>query len=373
MCASRGLVVRLAAARQVVQEDHRVGVARSRSSCAPCRCARPRRPPRRRVAGRRCRPRAAARPRSGSSRCTLSRVVPGIGVTMASSAPASALSSELLPTLGWPASTTWMPSRSSAPWRARSSTASTAARDARPAGRAHRPARGSRSPRRGSRAWPRPACAARRAASRRASTSRENAPASERPAERAAASVLASIRSATASACARSSLSLRKARCVNSPGSARRKPTARAGFEAARQQQLQHHRPAVRLQLQHVFAGVGVRRRKVDREALVDRARRRRRGTAGRWHGAAPASRPHSDAAISARARSRPERPDDADGAAARARSRSRRSGHRGAAASADCRLGCRAEAGVTLFPSTPSFLLMNHCCAIDRMLFVSQ
>ena len=37
---------------------------------------------------------------------TLSRVVPGMGVTMASSAPASAFSNELLPTLGWPASTT---------------------------------------------------------------------------------------------------------------------------------------------------------------------------------------------------------------------------------------------------------------------------
>ncbi|MNT46342.1 hypothetical protein D3C72_1829760 [compost metagenome] len=50
---------------------------------------------------------------------TLSRVVPAIGVTMASSAPASALSSELLPALGCPAITTLMPSRSSAPWRVR--------------------------------------------------------------------------------------------------------------------------------------------------------------------------------------------------------------------------------------------------------------
>ncbi len=46
---------------------------------------------------------------------TLSRVVPAIGVTMASSAPASALSNELLPALGWPASTTCRPSRSKAP------------------------------------------------------------------------------------------------------------------------------------------------------------------------------------------------------------------------------------------------------------------
>ena len=50
--------------------------------------------------------------------------------------------------------------------------------------------------------------------------------------------------------------------------------TARQGlrrFQATRQQQLQHYRAAVRLQLQHVFAGVAVRRRKVQRQPLVDR------------------------------------------------------------------------------------------------------
>ena len=79
--------------------------------------ARPRRPPR---ASRRCRSTCTGTPsiwivcadlvarRAGRSR-----------VTIASSAPASAFSSELLPTFGWPARTTRMPSRSSAPWRAR--------------------------------------------------------------------------------------------------------------------------------------------------------------------------------------------------------------------------------------------------------------
>ena len=62
---------------------------------------------------------------------------PAIGVTIASSAPASALSSELLPTLGWPASTTRMPSRSSAPWRARVEHASSCAAAPR-AGRVRR-------------------------------------------------------------------------------------------------------------------------------------------------------------------------------------------------------------------------------------------
>ena len=41
-----------------------------------------------------------------------------MGVTMASSAPARALSKELLPALGCPAITTFRPSRSKAPWRA---------------------------------------------------------------------------------------------------------------------------------------------------------------------------------------------------------------------------------------------------------------
>ncbi|MCY1286884.1 hypothetical protein D9M69_369840 [compost metagenome] len=154
---------------------------------------------------------------------TRSRVVPAIGVTMASSAPASALSSEDLPTLGWPASTTDRPSRSSAPCRA---CASTPPRSLRMAA-----------------SWPRASDCSRKSISSSgkssvASTSMrrwitlstslrialENSPSIERAAERAAASVLASIRSATASAWARSSLSLRKARRVNSPGSARRRP-----------------------------------------------------------------------------------------------------------------------------------------------------
>ena len=156
---------------------------------------------------------------------TLSRVVPAIGVTIASSAPASALSSELLPTLGWPAITTLMPSRSSAPWRARSSTAATLSLMAFRRPRALAFSRKSIS----SSGKSSVASTSMRSAtswSRRPLTSAEKAPLSERPAERAAASVLASIRSLTASACARSSLSLRKARSVNSPGSARRRPMA---------------------------------------------------------------------------------------------------------------------------------------------------
>ena len=64
-------------------------------------------------------------------------------------------------------------------------------------------------------------------ASRSVCTSRENSPDSERLALRAAASVLASIRSAIASACARSILSFKKARSENSPGRATRIPGRR--------------------------------------------------------------------------------------------------------------------------------------------------
>ena len=54
-------------------------------------------------------------------------------------------------------------------------------------------------------------------------------------------------------------------------------------LQATRQQQLQQHRPAMRLQLQHVFTGKGMRRRKVQRQATVNhRARCIRKRQIGR-------------------------------------------------------------------------------------------
>ncbi len=44
------------------------------------------------------------------------------------------------------------------------------------------------------------------------------------------------------------------------------------GFQAALQQHLQHHRAAMALQFQHVFAGIGMRCGEVERQALVDHA-----------------------------------------------------------------------------------------------------
>ena len=48
-------------------------------------------------------------------------------------------------------------------------------------------------------------------------------------------------------------------------------PQRGIGLQAARQQQLQHHRAAVGLQFQHMLAGVGMRRREEQRQAVVDR------------------------------------------------------------------------------------------------------
>ena len=157
---------------------------------------------------------------------TLSRVVPATGVTMASSAPARALSSEDLPALGCPAMTTLMPSRSSAPCRARCITVCRLCcnLDSCPSASALRrksisSSGKSRVASTSMRRWMSP--------SRRVWISRENSPDKERVALRAAAEVEASIRSATASAWARSILSLRKARSENSPGRATRRPGRR--------------------------------------------------------------------------------------------------------------------------------------------------
>ena len=66
---------------------------------------------------------------STCSACTMrSRVVPGTGVTIATSAPASAFSRLDFPTFGAPASTTCKPSRNSAPCLASASSTSSSER-----------------------------------------------------------------------------------------------------------------------------------------------------------------------------------------------------------------------------------------------------
>ena len=62
-------------------------------------------------------------------------------------------------------------------------------------------------------------------------------------------------------------MSLRNARCVNSPGSARRAPSS----QHARDHRFDDDRAAVAVQLEHVLAGVGMRRGEEQREPDVDR------------------------------------------------------------------------------------------------------
>ena len=70
-------------------------------------------------------------PRISIARSTVSRVVPGIGVTIATSSPARRFSRLDLPTFGAPTRTTVSPSRSSAPWRARAFTCARSRADRR--------------------------------------------------------------------------------------------------------------------------------------------------------------------------------------------------------------------------------------------------
>ena len=99
-----------------------------------------------------------------------------------------------------------------------------------------------------------------------ADTRRLSAPPIWLAAWRACVSVCASIRSRTASACVRSSLPAKKARCVNSPGSASRAPKS----QRPAQQKLQHHRRTVRRNLHQIFCGVGIGPGKPRHHGLVD-------------------------------------------------------------------------------------------------------
>ncbi len=172
---------------------------------------------------------------------------------------------------------------------------------ARSWGSAGRPARPA-GPRRRSRSPPRPRRRARRMPCAPALHLRPSAPSSWRSAWRRCASVSAATRSASPSTSARSSLPLSKARRVNSPGSASRRPEA-----PQRRQQRRHRRPAAMdVQLGHVLAGEAGRRREPQRQPVIQRSPRRGIATARRalpsWVGcrrpgqASPAPRPDARA-----------------------------------------------------------------------------
>ena len=162
-----------------------------------------------------------------------SRVVPGSALTSARAEPLSALSKLDFPAFGAPTTATRRPVRRAASCRAvraypESSDSILTNVCKGPAGSSVGRASSGKSICASS-----VASAARRR-SLHAATCRPNSPASWRRAEASARSELAWIKSAIASAWVRSILPARKARRVNSPGSAERQPRARQSSTSRR-------------------------------------------------------------------------------------------------------------------------------------------
>ena len=129
-----------------------------------------------------------------------------------------------------------------------------------PRSRAADPRRENRSPLRDG-----PGAAAAARASR--DTAPPSSPSSWRKAWRRCASVSAAARSAIASAWVRSSLPFRKARRVNSPGSASRSPSR----AQRRHDRGEHGAAAVQVKFGDILAGGAARRRKPQRQPVVER------------------------------------------------------------------------------------------------------
>ena len=220
----------------------------------------------------------------GIIRLTTSRVVPGTGVTMASSAPASALSSELLPALaGWRSPPDASRSKcSGAPGASRRINASVSRFRAALRIRLCK-----------SRSLPKSSVAStsmrwdKRVAQH--VDSPRIRPDSDRLALRAAASVLASIRSAMASAAPGPSCVFRKASCgeLARPGHPQADPGTR--LQTAPAAAAHHHPPWPEVPA-HLTGQGGAR--KVQRQALVDRATVR--GQERQVGGPAPGARPQT-------------------------------------------------------------------------------
>ncbi len=132
---------------------------------------------------------------------------------------------------------------------------------------------------------------ARMSRSRQLSAARPSAPCIWRSAWRRWPCVSAITRSARPSTAVRSSLPFSKARRVNSPASAGRKPSMR---DKRGERRGDHRAAAVQLQLGDVLAGLARRRGKPQRQGLVDRllvrGSRRRAKAALRGSGILPAS-----------------------------------------------------------------------------------
>ncbi len=153
-----------------------------------------------------------------------SRVVPGTSVTMALFSLTKRLSKLDLPTLGLPTMAVSIPSRSSLPV---SAVASILATSSATAPSTWRIASGSISPTSSGKSMPASIAANKPTNSLRISLMAwDRPPSSCRTARRWPRSVLARIKSITASAWLKSKRPFRKARLVNSPGSARRAPSS---------------------------------------------------------------------------------------------------------------------------------------------------
>ena len=159
-----------------------------------------------------------------SSLSTRSRVVPGRSVTIARSMRLSRFSRLDLPTLGRPTMATRRPSRNSSPWRASATSCSSAARTASSSATTAAPSRGGRSSSKSTRASSSANWSSKR--SRRPPMRCCRPPSMPAMASWAARRLRAVIISLIASARVRSSRPLRKARWLNSPGTARRAPAA---------------------------------------------------------------------------------------------------------------------------------------------------
>ena len=171
------------------------------------------------------------RPSRTKSTLSKSRVVPGMSVTMAACSPLRRLSRLDLPTLDAPMMATLMPWESNAPCRLRwisDWTAPMSVSTCSPTRPCASSSTSSSGKSMAASTWTRSF----RMSASNSLTRDENSPDRERTAPRAAWVEALAIKSATASAWAKSIWPLRKARSLNSPGRARRAPAASTAFNS---------------------------------------------------------------------------------------------------------------------------------------------
>ena len=134
---------------------------------------------------------------------------------------------------------------------------------------------------------------------------------------------------------------------------------ARAGVEAGVEQRLHHDRAAVALQLQHRLAGIGMRRREVESDALVDASPANRSEGRQPRLGQAAEDRSRDPRHFGPETRTTPIPP--------------RPAGVAIAAMVSGSRTRCAAQRLACAGLSRSNMRWICHCCRIERMLFTSQ